>query len=375
MTRVRSSFPWLFAIALSMALLSGPQELGATDCGNPNDNSPDDTTLQACLDVGGTISLVPGSPGFIIAQGVVIKRSDTRLGSTGPGKATLKASSTLENYMLSAEAGLTGYEVSNLIIDGDRDSRDVRDSCYDGAPYANAVFQGNFWVHHVNSIRAVCGSGMGLMGSGYMVTDNYIADNGRPKGSGSGTTWSDGMTVLSCNGGSINNNTFADNTDIDLVVGGGNCSIQGNSITHFNRYGFAGLAVGSFDGNGNHSGSTISGNTIHSGYNLLSIGLLIGTHPWSTDPYFDVQNSGNVVGNAIDGAVINLVVEGMSAGNVGVSGAPNTMFGAQGDKHLAPSGCVSTNYSAHHFDGAIQDGWFSMEYDNAMSDNPCVPQG
>jgi hypothetical protein len=189
-------------------------------------------------------------------------------------------------------------------------------------------------------------------------------------------TWSDGMTVISCEGGQIHNNTLADNTDIDLVLGPGNCSVQGNTITHFNRYGFAGLNVGSFNGSGNHAGSVISGNTIQSGFNLLSIGLLVGSHPWSTNPAFDVQHAGDVVGNSMSGAVINLVVEGMAGGNVGVTGAPNSMSGAQGDRHLAPSGCVSTNYSAHHFAvGAIQSGWFAMEYDNATSGNPCVPQG
>src|SRR6185436_2534111 len=53
---------------------------------NPNDNLTDDAALQACLNAGGTIRLVPGTPGYLIGTGLVISRNDTLLTSAAaPG--------------------------------------------------------------------------------------------------------------------------------------------------------------------------------------------------------------------------------------------------------------------------------------------------
>ena len=103
---------------------------------------------------------------------------------------------------------------------------------------------------------------------------------------------------------------------------------------------------------------------------MLSIGILIGAHPWATDPQFDVSNAGLVTNNSSTGAVVNMLLEGFASGSV----YGNTMTGNQGTRGLNCS--QSFNLAGWHFPSHMVEGpVYGMENDLATSGNPCVPQG
>jgi len=351
-------------------------------CGNPNDWEPDDAALQTCLDKGGNIDLEPGLPGYIVNglngdvnRGLHLIRSGTALGSSGgANRARIIAGRDLFAIILQTQGSVSNFSIRNISFDGmvdemaeDGPYRRRRGECIDGRAPGNIFLQGNgFQFKDNESQHAMCGSGLGLMGSGYDVQNNYVSYNGRDKNSGApGAPWSDGMTVLSCERGYIAHNVLVDNTDIDLVLGGGRgCIVELNTIAHFGNYAFAGLSIGNFSG-GDHTGSEFRGNTVYSGVpDRLSMGILVGSHPWSTQVW--VHNAGRVVGNTSYGNVLNLIVEGVRGGEV----VGNNIYNPQG----SDSGCGkhSMNYvvnPAHVTNTKLQDGWTPLQFDEWV----CVP--
>jgi len=372
--QVQGCVPWdrylkrVMTSTLLLLLFTTPQGMAQTTCpdANPNDFVADDAPLQACLNNGGLVLLDPGSPGYILSQGLVLSRDGTVLRSSqGSVKATLIAHPDLANDMLQvSDGGVSNYEIADLIFDGNRDMRP-------GNCYTNLRLQGrNFSFHHVDSLRTICGSSVIVLGSNFLIYDNRIVDSGLPADVAR-DRWADGLTVLLCDNGYIHNNLIEDSTDIALVIGGGDCSVQGNTIRQVNKWAFAGLNVGNFNNNGYHTNSVFQFNTVESNYNMLSIGILVGSHPWSTSDAENVWNAGRVINNVARGAVINLVVDGIERGEV----TGNVMYGAQGDRGLTCA--ISTDYTAWHFSFAlIQPGWFPMQYDLGASDypEPCRPQ-
>lgn len=284
-------------MALTAMLLSGllPSYALAqyTTCtaANPNDNVSDDIPLNQCLAQGGTIDLYPGQPGYIIQTGLTLSVNSTRFTNTHGGYAALIAHQTLGQAMLNA--GASGYEISNLGFDGRvRDAqgnifRSMQASCngYRGR-FSNLLLRGaNFRVRNSYSIQALCGSAIEVDGAGFEIAYNVIANNGTAYDEpySGGDPWADGITLLACNGGYVHGNFLWDNTDIDLVVGGGqNCRIESNRIDHTVHSGFAGIHVGYFpNAAGNHSGSLYSGHDIvANAVNKLAFGIVIGSHPW-----------------------------------------------------------------------------------------------
>lgn len=361
------------------------------DPGNPIDDRPDDAAIQYCLDRFSVVVLDPGTPGYIIngvfshgddhGQGLVIRQNGTIIKSSAGAttRATIIAGRDLFGHILeTAAGGVSDFVIQDIRFDGmvdcvpgNSDScsplvapptdgawRRHRDDCYDDGGVHNA---GNLQLEgiryrftHNESKHAMCGSGLGLLGRFYHVEDNYIAFNGRDQFALPNRTclvtkpdgtckyydapWSDGITSLSCDGGEIWKNVLVDNTDIDLVVGGGSsCSVLDNTIWHGGKYAFAGLDIGNFNNSGVHTGSQFSGNKITNTVvnedapgkfvPRLGIGLLVGSHPWSQNAIFDVKDTGTVgssspiagrpdvdVGpNVISGANANLVVDGVCA--------------------------------------------------------------
>src|SRR5262249_48685665 len=108
-----------------------------------------------------------------------------------------------------------------------------------------------FHFYH-NEVKHSCGgNGLYLVGDHYDMWDNYIAYNGRDRFDHTylpgGGPWSDGFTVAQCDNGTIRENVFVDNTDIDLVIGGGpHCTVSHNTIWHGGKYAYAGLNIGYF---------------------------------------------------------------------------------------------------------------------------------
>ncbi len=355
-------------------------------CGNPTDLLSDDSALQACLDAGGEIKLHPGSPGYVVnglngnfGQGLILNRSGTVLTSSAPPlRATIIAGRDLFSHILATQpfVGANNFSISFISFNGMVDEvrsdgayRRARDTCFDpGGNFGNLFLEGNdFKFFNNESTHAMCGSGLGILGSRFKIENNYIAHNGRDRFTKNfgGVPWSDGMTVLSCEGGYIARNVIVDNTDIDLVVGGGrNCVVELNKIAHYGKYAFAGLNVGNFNDRGNHVGSEFRENIVYSATrNRLSIGILVGSHPWTSK--VDVRYAGKVYNNIVHGSVINLVVDGVYGGEV----VSNKVFDNNGDQGLGDCG-DSLNYAVHppHVSNTtLQSGWISYQYDGDIA--------
>lgn len=342
-------------LAVSVFLLCSRLASGQNTCpaANPNDLNSDDAALQSCLNGGGVIALSPNGY-YRLAGGIEITVQGTTLTSQGPGKAKLVAMTELDNTMLQVN-WVNNVTISEVRFDGTKSTRNGQNSCADYRGWAsNIIMRGdNLTIHHIESVNALCGTALEVEGNNLQIYSNYIADNGFTEGSRAGEPWSDGLTVHKCGPGShIHDNTFANNTDIDLTVGGGSgCWIDHNTVTHDARYGFAGFHVGWFPpGAGNHASSTYEYNTVTASSNKLAFGVMIGYHPWydqTTLPYAGVTRN-----NTATGAVSNLVVDGISSGTV----TGNTKSGNQGTNGFA--NCTrSDNYSAADYGSAsIQTG-------------------
>lgn len=354
-------------IGIVFVLVLATSRMAVASCSgaSPNDMTPDDDALNACLAAGGTVTLDPGSPGYIVATGLVISQDYTVLTSSGAPwqRATVIAGPNLFAKMLVTDGFVTGFEISFNTFEGrvdDSGGRNYLGYCSGSNRPGNLDLAGyNFSVHDSETKHALCGSGMGVNGSGFSIYNNYVAYNGRDQfSSGSDERWSDGMTVFHCDDGEIYDNTFVDNTDIDLVVGSGACSVHDNTIWHGGKYAWAGLNPGNFDDNPDHSDSSFSYNSIENDVeDRLGMGLLVGSHPWNSG--IDSQYA-SVTNNTISGAVINLIIEGEYY-IAALSGS--SASGHQGSA-LYGSCTTSANYTAYHYSGTIQSGASALQFDS-----------
>ncbi|MEX1184678.1 MAG: right-handed parallel beta-helix repeat-containing protein, partial [Vicinamibacterales bacterium] len=194
--------------------------------------------------------------------------------------------------------------------------------------------------HHVDTINAMCGSGLEATGANYEIYSVYAADNGTE----SPGPWADGITLTECNGGTVTNNVIVNNTDVGLVVfTGTNCTVRFNEIRNDDLYAFAGFKLGDPGPAliATLAGGRFTDNTIISGYNLLSFGIMIGNHPWNADSF--IEDVGEVRYNTVAGSVVNLAIDGIGAGFI----ADNALSNAQGDRDFGP--CRFTgNYTYGH---------------------------
>ncbi|MBI2062126.1 MAG: hypothetical protein HYT64_00300 [Candidatus Yanofskybacteria bacterium] len=344
-------------------------------CGNPDDLLPDDSALQDCLDRGGEILLQPGSPespGYIVnglngdpTRGLIIK-SNTRLTSAS-GRARIIAGRDLKGFILkTSPGGANNFEIQNISFDGMLDAvtstglyRVPEKNCNAG----NLALEGSNFRFVLNeSKHALCGTGLILFGSSYDIQHNYIAFNGTDYLSGG--PWSDGITALYCDRGYIAHNTFIDNTDIDLVVGGGyGCVVELNTIAQYGKHAFSGLNIGNMasSASGDHSGSSFRGNTIYSSSpNRMSMGISVGSHMWNKDVW--VSNAGEVKDNTVYGADVNIVVDGIRGGTVANNNFRNPV-------RVASDNCNHSGYdyivnSPHAIGAILQPGWTELSYDS-----------
>lgn len=345
---------------------------GNCPAANPSDSVSDDAALQACLNQGGTVLLVSGEPGYSLATGLIINQSNTTLTSADPAnKAKLMADPNLNAPMLTVSGSPANWSISHLVFDGNRDLRTLKANC-SGYRIFGSILQprgSGFTIHHNELRHALCGSAMELSGQGFEIYNNIIEDNGWDQTTYAPEPWSDGITVLSCDNGYVHDNTLKDNTDIDIVVGGGvACRIQDNTITHQNRYGFGGLTAGWFYGGvevtpfansttAYHSRAMYSGNTISSATNKLAFGLMVGHHPWDINKTVTLDGT-QVTGNTVTGAVVNLAVDGVESGMI----LGNVVSSPQGNDGF--SNCsLSANYTVGHVTSvSLQDGWTRKEF-------------
>jgi len=342
---------------------SQPPTLTLCPDANPFDNEPDDAALQACVDTFDRVLLQPeGQPGYVgylLSKTLKLRRSGVLLTTAvNPRTATLRAAPDLAELLLRA-SGADNYEISFIRFDGNRDRRTVRDkACSTIHDYGNVELSGvGFHIRYVQSTGAVCGSAMTVGGSSrFEIYRSLFYDNGRQPEEANQITglWSDGLNVFGCNGATIRDNTFWDNTDVDLGVNGGTaCSVYRNTISHSWKYAFAGLVIG----DPSRSGGEFSENVVSSGYDLLGFGILVGCHPWPQCGGGYASNV-SVYKNVATGAVVNFAVDGVNGGSI----QDNAFSGAQGSRVM---NChQAADYTVGHTVNArAQTGYVVRMYD------------
>jgi hypothetical protein len=360
-----------FAVLPSAVFAQSPNCLSAV----PNDGTADDAEINACLSQGGTVVLEAGV--YWIASGLEMAVNGTVF--TGAGGDDSSGST---GTVLAAVNGMYGQmliitaddsEFSHIYMNGRVANRTLQYTCdqafggYRDYGYNAQVIADGFEVHHVTIADAMCGSGMEVQGADFVIRDSYFGGNGIPEdGSYSGDLpWADGLTLHLCDGGQVYDNAFADNTDIDVVVGGHNggspCTIEYNLIANWFKHAFAGLHVGFYGntgGNGDHSGSSYSYNEIIGYSNKMAFGIIVGFHPWGST--VDVGDAGTIEYNDIFGGVIGLAIDGIDDGYI----HNNTMTNQGGSYGY---GCSATDdYTAYHTGSAsIQSGGTSRWFHNA----------
>lgn len=200
----------------------------------------------------------------------------------------------------------------------------------------------------------MCGSGMEVTGNNFNLYSIYAADNGSEAPGG---PWADGITLGRCDGGHLHDSWILENTDVGLMFFRGvNCLIDNNLIRQLNRRAFSAFTVGSDLDNSDFTGTVVTGNTVEVGYDRATTGINVGPH--IANGNVTVFNVGSIRNNSISGAVVNLVVDGISSGEV----RDNVVWGAQGTRGL-PCGS-SRNFTAGHFGSAfVSPGYVPWVYD------------
>ena len=333
-------------------------------CPNPVPGSYTAAQINDCLNTDAVVTLTDGAV-YTIDQSIVIPAAGKTLqGQGGPNRPVLRAVTNLAVPLL-VESTKNNFMLKYLVFDGNSDARTNSDACLTSSrPLLGNVrlLGGSGWaVDQVEVANALCHSGMEVFGTSFTIQGSTFRNNGFHANDAE-TKWADGLTVLTCDAGHVLGNTFIDNTDVGLIVGGGhNCDVSGNHIDNQNKRAFAGLNVGCFlaagsGGHGDHFGSQYLNNVVGAVTNpdKMAFGIVVGNEPWwGVDLDCFVSDAGSVMSNQLSHAVVNLAVDGIGTGTVTGNSVSNQL-GTQGFFCT-----ISQNYTAHYFGSAIlQDGWW-----------------
>lgn len=352
------------SLALAIVLFSSTTSSAQVNCAGPISTGATAADIQSCLNEGGTVILQDGGMYDIdTTLEIVVSGTVLRGETNGDNRPTLRGTPNLHGHILVADdyGGMTprdNYSLQSLVFDGNLSERlsQSEDECPFNRELGNVVLTGRNWtVTNVLSMHAICKSGMEVRGEAFEIAASTFTDNGRDMVQADGR-WADGLTVWNCDGGHIHDNTFSDNTDVNLIIGGGlGCIVEDNFIANLSTHAFAGMNVGTFGRDANHSGSIYRNNTIFSAPNQMAFGLMVGDEPWWNpwSPYMSTANAGEIYGNTISGAVVNLAIDGIGDGSI------------HDNNPYAPSGWVgfachslSANFTAHDYGNASITGYW-----------------
>lgn len=210
--------------------------------------------------------------------------------------------------------------LSHLIFDGSRQSRqntlNAR-KCFDDTnpdnSYGWLMTADGASITLTKSVlkNALCGTALEVHTSTtqFQLVQNIVANNGRHY---QVNTWSDGVTIHDSLNSTFTDNTFIDNTDIQMVLGGcRGCLVARNSYSHtqdINGSSFAEMMIHAWvGGSGDYSDSIFKNNDIDCGSSrLCGYGIVIGGDPW----YLGTKAfNGVVTENRIQRAMIGLSVD------------------------------------------------------------------
>jgi hypothetical protein len=177
-----------------------------------------------------------------------------------------------------------------------------------------------------------------------------------------------------CDATNVHDNVIIDATDVGIVNGGGpNCQIAVNDVLQVSRHAFTGIHMANFafEGHGDHSGSSIAGNTVR-GSGLMSFGIAIGFHPWDSSLW---TTGGTVAYNSLSGSVVNLLIDGACGVNANGNAlsAPAASTLCSSPPHTHASYVVNTQ----HVDSPSQCSGSSSAYAAGFAagayDDSCLP--
>ena len=286
--------------------------------------------LQVCIDRTPDGMMLVLEPGRYSLAGQLRMDRGIGLGTLGrEGTAACSADASHGCAELFALPGLgarfgmflaTGaVTIDHLVLHGNRQGRggtpahQMCSTLTDNAYGFNATLQcsGCRMVDSV-SMYALCGTGLLVTAPAVGVTlaRNTFAYNGVHT---TQNLWSDGLTVHDSENGTYDDNTFIDNTDIDLIFGGcKGCKIRHNTVVHTSDPAggaFAAIMIQKWPStSGCYEGVDISGNAVDCGpLRACGSGLYIGSESWYPEtPYGTMtegQTSGLITGNTVVNAM------------------------------------------------------------------------
>ncbi len=326
--------------------------------------APDGTTdlgpaIQTCIDsipAGGTLNLPPGVYG--IGTQVLIKKPFTLrtqgLGGAAGGCEAAGVSCAVLKALPAFNANVGGFlaveathevTVDHLVLDGNRAARlgtAAAAQCAAGNNrYGfNARMSDCSFCRFTSSVskNALCGSGMEFRGNDAEITNNVFRANGQNSAS---NMWSDGLTIHVADRATVSNNTFVDNSDVALILGGGrNTVVQNNAISQPGQVVFAGLMLDNFNGttSGDFTGAVVTGNTVDClPARNCHFGIELGPHPWYL--------STNILGGDVHGNTVTAARQGINVEGAGTGAAPLVLYGNTASG--SASGSASFNCGAH----------------------------
>lgn len=311
---------------------------------DPTGVAPASAAIQTCIDgapPGATLELAPGTYRMTSAltfdQPITLRTrgatGDACLSPSGPACAILRADENLLAPRGIVRFGVTsGVVFDHVAIDGNRQKRlgsVAAQRCGAGdtgwgfnASAANCESCG-FLASA--SVDALCGSGFEWIGDRATIAGSLFRGNGDHA---TNMMWADGLTLLRSNGAKVQSNQFLDNSDVGLILGGAeNAIVTGNLIAQSKQGVFAGLMLDNFNGTtpGGFAGAVVDGNTIHCGNLRCDFGIQLGPHPWYPSAN---TRGGSVTQNVVDGAKINVNVEGGGTAGEPIVLGGNTIGGA-----------------------------------------------
>lgn len=315
-------------------------ELCAGITADAGGGAPASAAVQACLDAtadGGDLALPAGVyrvTGLIrVGRGITLHTGGVAAGAPAclvdgaPPCATLRADPDLlvtRGFLQIEDRDVT---VEHIVIDGNRGARltsEAAQRCAGGTngPGFNAIAAGCTHCTFLMSatINALCGTGFEWNGADAFIGGNLVRDNGDHD---TRNMWSDGITVTVTANAQVISNYFADNSDVDLILGSNHGGlVRHNTITHGRQDSFAGLMLDNFNDSapGDFEQAQVIENTITCN-GRCDYGIEVGPHPWYHSSNI---RGGTVAANAVDGARMGIDVDG-----AGTPAAPTTVTGNQ----------------------------------------------
>jgi hypothetical protein len=350
--------------------------------------------LQACIDktpAGQTLSLPKGK--FTLVKEVVINHP-MKFTTINPSAfkcsewevhdcTELKANTETMTQSGFVKVLSSNVTFDHIVINGNRQERyqsPAADKCRSAASNnsygMNIQFVGSN-ITITNSVfkNALCGTGFYIInGSGYLISNNTVFSNGTHDQE---FLWSDGLTALEIKDSTITNNSFTNNTDVDLILGAcPNCKIQSNTVTHSNLFAsssFAAIMIQAWPSNGtsgNYTGADISGNNVNcSRGQRCGFGLYVGASAWYDANIYGGSVHDNTIIGAQQGFAVDKV-KNFSIANNQVSGSQGTFWTSCGKKYfsafvITPGTLVdrskdlipSFNYLSFPLDGCVPNDW------------------